>query len=250
MEGRFGRLADIGMTIGRAAHGVARAVFPHFCVGCRVEGGVLCADCGASAVAALQGSYLCPVCGERTAFGSPCERRTCSDSRLSRVISAGPYADPRLRALLAAWKYGGIREARDMLLPLFARFLEERKGALSALFGKATIVPVPMHPWRRAARGFNQAHGLAVIAARTLGLPMAAPLRRKFRFQRQAELEGDGRRGANARGSVTVSAPVGSGGDFVIVDDVYTTGATLHACAEALHTAGAAEVSVLTLLRG
>jgi predicted amidophosphoribosyltransferase len=121
----------------------------------------------------------------------------------------------------------------------------------SDLLGDAACaVPVPLHPWRRFTRGFNQAADLAG----SLGLPVVHALWRRRATAPQTGLPAAGRhrnvRGAfsispllsrSARGSLLVDRII------VLVDDVRTTGATLDACAQVLKGAGAAEVRALTV---
>jgi ComF family protein len=119
----------------------------------------------------------------------------------------------------------------------------------NVLAGAAWAVPVPLHPWRRLRRGFNQAGDLA----RNLCLPTAAILWRRRLTAAQAGLTAAQRR-RNVHHAFDVS-PFASrhqlaavrGTIIVLVDDVRTTGATLHACAEVLASLGAREVRALTV---
>jgi len=117
--------------------------------------------------------------------------------------------------------------------------------------GGDALLHVPVHPARRAARGYDQAELLARAAAPALGLPALGALRRKRATAPQYELGRD-RRAANVAAAFAVDplfrAAV-AGRWLVLVDDVVTTGATLVACAEALLDAGAAAVSALTVAR-
>jgi ComF family protein len=111
------------------------------------------------------------------------------------------------------------------------------------------IVPVPLHRGRLVARRFNQAAELA----RALGLETARPmlpnaLRRKRRTAQQVGLDKAARQ-ANMKGAFEVTTPGKAellGKRVLLVDDVYTTGATASAATRALRRAGAREVEVLT----
>ena len=113
------------------------------------------------------------------------------------------------------------------------------------LQGADVVVPVPLHPWRHAVRGFNQAAELA----RPLPLPGVRALRRVRYTAPQADLPAE-QRHANIRGAFQVrrSADV-AGACIVLIDDVSTTGATLEACARALLEGGAREVRALIAAR-
>jgi ComF family protein len=113
-------------------------------------------------------------------------------------------------------------------------------------------VPVPLHPWRRMRRGFNQADDLA----RRLGVPILRALWRVRATVPQTGLKAAARR-RNVRHAFGLSPFLSrerrhrllEGRIVVLVDDVRTTGATLEACAAALKGAGAREVRALTVAR-
>ena len=105
------------------------------------------------------------------------------------------------------------------------------------------VVPVPLHPWRRLHRGFNQARDLA----QTLDRPVVDALWRVRMTRPQMSLSGAARR-MNLRGAF-VGSPFVAVDDriVVLVDDVRTTGTTLDRCAKVLRRAGAREVRALTV---
>ena len=105
------------------------------------------------------------------------------------------------------------------------------------------VVPVPLHPWRRLRRGFNQARDLA----KRLDRPVVDALWRIRATPSQMTLRAERRR-TNVRNAF-IASPFANIDDrvVVLVDDVRTTGATLDACAQALADAGAREVRALTV---
>jgi predicted amidophosphoribosyltransferase len=255
MESKHGQL--VAALSGSASHArvavtrLAEAVFPHYCVVCAREGSVLCVDCHPYVMSPLRGIFVCPGCGATTALGAKCGSRSCAASGgIDGLIAAAPYGNPVLRELLRLHKYERVAEAGDAARAAFATFVRNHEAALRTVSADAAIVPVPMHPFREALRGFNQANGFAeVVAAATDRTVSAGLLRRRLRLRPQAKLPATSRR-SNAAGSVVATGRVPGGARFVLVDDVVTSGATLDACAAALKAAGAGEVWGVTFLRG
>jgi ComF family protein len=112
---------------------------------------------------------------------------------------------------------------------------------------RGVLVPVPAHRRRRRRHGFNQAHLIARELGRAASLPVGKGLRR-VHVPEQVGLERVARL-RNARGSVRLRTGVTGPPRAVLVDDVYTTGATLDACAQALLASGTREVAAITFAR-
>ena len=127
-----------------------------------------------------------------------------------------------------------------------------RDAGSDVLPGTACAVPVPLHPWRRLQRGFNQAADLAAA----LDLPVVHALWRARATCPQAGLSARARR-RNVAGAFRLSPLLRAHTRdtllrdrvVLLVDDVRTTGATLNACAAVLKAAGAREVRALTVAR-
>jgi ComF family protein len=147
-----------------------------------------------------------------------------------------------LRELLHLLKYGGVTPLAPRLGALMSR-AAPRDIEFDA------VVPMPLHWWRRWRRGFNQAELLAREVARRLGLPVEKPVKRRRLTGTQTGLTAAARR-RNVSGAFRVSDPSKvRGRRLLLIDDVFTTGATVNACAGAIKAAGAAYVAVLTLAR-
>ncbi len=154
----------------------------------------------------------------------------------------GPHVEP-LRGAIHALKYQDRTALAVPLGHLLAeRWLDVTPQQVDGL------VPVPLHPQRLRERGYNQATLLASAMAPVLALPIQEGLLRRERptppqvgLAQQARLR-------NVAGAFQATGDV-AGGRWLLVDDVCTTGATLQACAQTLHAAGADTVWAITLTR-
>ncbi len=157
------------------------------------------------------------------------------------AYSFGAY-EGSLRKLIHLFKYGKVESLAEPLSKFLITAIP-----LEAQFD--VVIAMPMH-WRKEwQRGFNQARLLAQPIARRYGLKVAAPLCRTRYTKPQAGLNEKQRRD-NLKDSFRVKRPEQVAGMRVLlIDDVFTTGATLRAAAEVLKAAGAAHVTALTLAR-
>lgn len=114
------------------------------------------------------------------------------------------------------------------------------------------IVPVPLSRERRAERGFDQAEIIATWLSRATKIPVVHMLERKFTTGHQAERSTNDRKVAMAMSPFVIAAggacPAPTA--ILLVDDVWTTGATMHAAIRTLNTAGVHGVQCYTLLKG
>jgi ComF family protein len=146
--------------------------------------------------------------------------------------------------------------ARDLVRALKFRQAIEVADAMAAqiaanaplgLLADVTLVPVPLHPRRRRARGYNQAAAIAQALSTRTGLDTLDCLARRGPATTQV-----GRHRAERRAGPTGAIEVRGGAvpaRVLLVDDVVTTGATLAACRAALVSAGSPEVSAVAFAR-
>lgn len=218
-------------------------VFPLRCPGCNKKGTWFCDSCLAKLT--FLETFSCAVCGKNAIKGithPSCQGRYTLD----RVVGVYQYKGA-IRKAIHWLKYKDVTGLAKILSDLMVEEVRE----LGIEFGSETIViPVPLH-WKRAwTRGFNQAELLAEPFGKSFNLEVRDDLlRRKRNTESQVKLKHDKRR-ENVSGAFVV--PEGKkeevkGRDFLLLDDVCTTGATLSACANALKRADARYVWALTL---
>jgi ComF family protein len=207
----------------------------------------VCRPC-LSSVEPFSAEYHCRSC--RTPFRNDYpldESGRCALCRsgLTGFDSAGSFAlyDGSMRRLIHLFKYRGIQSLARPFGKMMARAVPLDQHI-------DLILPMPMHWRRRFSRGYNQAELLAAELARRTGLPVERKAVKRCRATSpQSELSGAARR-KNVAGAFQVARPLKiRGKNVLLVDDVFTTGATARACALALKRAGAEQVVVLTLAR-
>ena len=181
---------------------------------------------------------LCARCGAPTAW--PVARcRECAGRRLAFAHArAALVYDTAVRALVGAWKERGLRGVARLAAELAAETLE--RPEVDAL----TFVPSDAE--RRRERGHHPAERLARELATRWALPVAPLLVRTGTGERQRGLDRAARR-RNVAGAFLPRATAPK--TVCLVDDVYTSGATVAAAASALRRAGAGRVEVVTLAR-
>ena len=188
------------------------------------------------------GTAVCAQCGYPLEAGAACRSGAHPVAPLLGLRSAARFGGP-LQAALHRLKY-----KRDIILA--DTLAHELAGAWQAYSLPAwAVLPVPLSTQRLRERGYNQAALLARGLADLARLPYQAEgLVRVRHTHSQVGLAAEARR-ANVRGAFEARHARVAGKSFILVDDICTTGATLAACAEALHQAGAAAIWGLTLGR-
>jgi len=114
-------------------------------------------------------------------------------------------------------------------------------------FSDTTLVPMPLHPNKQRARGFNQAELLAQELSRAWRMPTENTLRRVIDTPPQAGLH-PARRKENVADAFQINPSCTvAGKSFILIDDIYTTGASMNECIRTLQNSGAQHVTALTL---
>lgn len=203
---------------------------------------------------------MCAICGERifshhalsTSEGAPrCGLCRRIEPPFARAVAYGSY-DGGLRELIHLLKYAGVKPAAKVLGRMLAEAIADLD--IDFLTAPISVVPVPLHRARFRQRKFNHAELIARNALKLIAAPQSFHLRadaleRKRETQSQTGLTRHQRRD-NVRGAFGVARPeFVKGHEVLLVDDVYTTGATVAECARVLRRAGATKVWVATVAR-
>ena len=228
-----------------------------------------CAGCGAITA---EPHRFCLACWSKLVFlGDPCcavcalpfEYGTTGEARCGACL-AEPPAFARMRAAVAygdiprkvalKLKYGGRPGVAETMARLMQRHLpmvlEEDGGGAGT--EPALLAPVPLHRWRIWRRGYNQAALVASALARRAGLETRLDLLERTRATPPLKAMNPKQRRDTVRGAFRVAdrhRGTLRGHTIILVDDVFTSGATVDACARVLKRAGAARVEILCWAR-
>lgn len=233
-------------------HDLSEIIFPPQCLGCaeilhRSNGHIFCPSCEEQ-IHLLTGS-ICRICG--TTFpDSPAESHLCADCLETKPYFSCARAifsyDDAILNSIHQFKYKSNLSVGAILSDFMAGFsFPDIDFADYSL-----IIPVPLHIKRLRERGFNQ----SLILARAIGaknqIPADFSLLKRHKFTLTQTGSNKKERKQNIKGAFEVTdKKIIAGKNILLIDDVYTTGATVNECAKTLIKAGAQRVSVLTLAR-
>ena len=226
------------VTCRRAAHVAADLLWPPRCGGCDLPGAMLCDLCR-SELPLIDRRSACPRCGAPDGAHG-CAECGRSDLAFAQGRCAGVFEWPLDRMVRLHKDAGELRLTEPL-----ARLAVSAAG--DWVDWAQAVVPVPASPGAIARRGFDHGALLAASFAQLTGVPAfealrALPRRDQRRLGRQ-------RRAANARASIVPVSRVTPPPRVLVIDDVFTTGATLDAATHALASAGVREVRVVAVAR-
>lgn len=223
---------------------------PPRCAACGVivsEPGTLCAACWSSID--FIGEPICETCGRdlpaMSGSGTLCGACLVQTPPYDRARSVMRYGDVA-RTMAHRLKYGRRLSLARVMAAHVARLLSAEARA------DGVLLPVPLHRWRIWSRGFNQSALIAAHIGRLTGLQVERDMLRRLRNTPPLHGLGARQRARTVRGAFALAPQAQStlkGRTVILIDDIWTTGATATACARLLRRAGAARVEILCWAR-
>ena len=208
-------------------------LFPRQCVACgkSVACETICEPC--LHTIPLSQTLFCALCKARLPGG----RKVCHKNAPYILGAAASYKNPALKELVRQLKFKGVRDAADPIAELIAQYLTECRVSWAGFL----IIPLPLSKKRERERGFNQAEEIARRVSLHIALPfIRGALVRIGHSKPQTETKTVAERRLNVRDCFAIEKPECiAGKKILLLDDVTTSGATLHEAAQVLRSAGA-----------
>jgi ComF family protein len=230
-------MAGVLSRVRLVSHGLADFFYPPACLICNQPPPgrePLCGKCQSHLT--ILPHPVCPRCRRFLEDArSPCP---AGHRNLPSALWALGLFDTYYRELIHAFKFHGRTDCGEFLAGHLAAVVaaDRRSEAVTC------VTPVPLHSARHRERGFNQSRLLATRIADRLGRPLADTLLQRLRnTASQTQLDVEARR-SNVAGAFSLQEMKSPPHTVLLVDDVLTTGATLAACAAALHEAGVEQI--------
>ncbi len=187
-----------------------------------------------------------PIADEEEEYCMDCGKR---DSILEQGTALWVYTDAMRRAM-ADFKYQGCLPDGDF----YGQEILRKRGGLLYCWNPDCIVPVPLYWRRRWFRGFNQAAYVAGVVGRHTGIPVLEDALLRTRSTRPQKGLNDRERKENIKDAFAVNPRwlerLSICRSILLIDDIYTTGATLEACGTALRNAGVEKIYFICLCTG
>lgn len=222
-------------------------LFPPICINCEA---VLSAEEKTSAICHLclskisvHATLFCGICKARL----PENKKICHKKSKYYLGAVTNYGDV-IRRLIHKLKYGKWQRISPIINELTGRYLKNLNLKLNKNY---IVVPIPLHKNKKAERGFNQSEIIAKYVAEKLKLPLKTDnLAREKETKSQTEMKDWEERKNNIKESFSVSSSEDiKGKNIILVDDIYTSGATIGEAAEVLKKSGAKKIIALVVAK-
>lgn len=205
--------------------------FPKFCLGCKKEGTFLCEDCFSIIEFAKEPLFF-------------------KNEDLERLYFVGEYKNPVLKKFIRSFKYPPfLTDLKEELTKIFTTYFSFL--SLPVSFSEFYLLPVPLEKKKEKWRGFNQSEEIAKILSSLLSLPLSKGIIKKIKITLPQVTLSEKERKDNVKGAFSAEDKEKiKGKKFLIVDDVFTTGATMKEIAKILKQNGAEKIWGIVLAKG
>ncbi len=215
-------------------------LFPPLCLKCLQgvkSGEAICDSCFSSIK--ISKTFFCGKCRLRLAEN----KKICHQDFPYILGAAADYQDETVKHLVRNLKFGFIRSAARPLASLLVNCAESVNYPITAF----TVIPIPLNKKRERQRGFNQSFLIAEIFADHFGLELNPDiLIRDKNTEAQSEIKDFEKKSENVKNCFSVKKPdLVQGKNFILIDDVVTSGATFFEAAGALKQNGAKKIIAL-----
>jgi len=222
-------------------------IFPVECLSCGKEDYFLCPNCLEKIP--LVDRFTCFVCNKPSFYGEVhqvCKRKT----KLDGLVYATDYKNNIVNKAIKQFKYNSIKDLGKALASLMIKLIENSELKKFFEANNFILVPIPLFFFRQKKRGFNQAEVLANEIANYFKWPIETKLLKRIKpTESQTKLKKEQRK----RNILNVFKVENKGfllnKNIILVDDVFTTGATLNEAAKVLKENGAKKIWGLTLAK-
>lgn len=222
-------------------------LFPKFCLGCGFLGAYICTNCKKKL--SYISADVCLYCERKSLYGLThpgCSRENGVDGLLSIF-----YYNNLLKTIIKSIKYRLATDVwKELCLVIEADKLLKLRFFKDYLKADFYLEPIPLHRFKLKQRGFNQAKIIADFFNQFLNFTASEFLIRKKDTSAQAQMKNNQDRYHNTLGAFDVLEKKAQDKNFILVDDVVTTGSTVKEATKVLKKAGAKRVFVLTLAKG
>ncbi|MFC1898033.1 ComF family protein [Candidatus Cloacimonadota bacterium] len=218
-------------------------IFPRSCFSCnsRISDGFICNNCLTSLEFLIE---ICPICGAEK-LSENCQICARNNFQFDRARSVYHF-NKIIQNLIHNLKYDELTKVAELLGKLAEDYLRK-----SNPFSNVDLIaPVPLHSVKKRARGFNQSQLLTAVISQRMNWEHESNLIRRNRFTETQTKLGRTDRKKNVHGAFSLSPKLNiNHKNILIVDDVFTTGATINSISTLLKQNGANKVFALTIAR-
>ncbi|MDP1706484.1 MAG: phosphoribosyltransferase family protein [bacterium] len=231
-------------------------IFPKNCLGCgqsNSEKNALCQEC--LKTIPINSGWFCPTCQRRL----PTPKNFCHPATGFILAAAAPFSNKAVKETIYLLKYGKIENAVEDLTVLIDKYLEKTQKELTNWLSEETIlIPIPLHRQKEKERGFNQSWLLTQAAIKILSTQNPDKffsaeqkiLERTKNTSSQTQCKNYDQRKKNIEGSFSIKNPEKiKNKTVIIVDDVFTSGATMREAIKIIKPAGAKKIMALVIAK-